>query len=57
MAAAETPPGSSCSHALRDYQDPRPPHPGKGRPSWGPRVGIGGKKKGWSLQSPGGEGP
>lgn len=53
MAAEERPPGTSCSHALRDSQDPPP----KGQSSWGAGWGTGGRRKGWSLQSPGREAP
>lgn len=48
MAARERWAGSSCSHALKDYQDP----PLKGR-----FLGTGVGKWKESLQSPGPEGP
>lgn len=49
MAASERQPGSSCSHALKDSQDP--PHP-KDRPSWGLAWGLGETEKGLEFAKP-----
>lgn len=53
MAASETPPGISCFHALKRLPVPTARVGLLGGPGWE----MVEKKKGWSLQSPGREGP